>query len=45
MSFELTNTPVTFMDLINRLFRDYLEAFVIFVINDTITLTDIDHMS
>ncbi|KAH0773702.1 hypothetical protein KY290_010839 [Solanum tuberosum] len=34
MSFGLTNTPVTFMDLINRGFRQYLDSFVIVFIVD-----------
>ena len=29
MSFGLTNAPMTFMDLINRVFQNYLDAFVI----------------
>ena len=34
MSFGLTNTPTTFMDLMNRVFRDYLDSFVIVFIDD-----------
>ena len=30
MPFELTNTPVAFIDLMNRVFWDYLDQFVIF---------------
>ena len=29
MPFELTNTPVAFMDLMNQTFRPYLDKFVI----------------
>ena len=29
MSFGLTNTPLAFIDLMNRLFQNYLDAFVI----------------
>ncbi|WMV08820.1 hypothetical protein MTR67_002205 [Solanum verrucosum] len=34
MSFGLTNAPVTFMDLLNRVFRQYLDMFVIVFIDD-----------
>ena len=34
MSFGLTNSPDPFMDLMNRVFRDYLDKFVIVFIND-----------
>ena len=34
MSFGLTNTPATFLDLINRVFRDHLDLFVIVFIDD-----------
>ena len=34
MSFGLTNSPVVFMDLINRVFRNYLDSFIIFFIDD-----------
>ena len=34
MSIGLTNAPVAFMDLINRVFREYLESFVIVFIDD-----------
>ena len=34
MSFGLTNAPATFMDLMNRLFKHYLDLFVIVFIDD-----------
>ena len=34
MPFELTNAPVAFMDLMNRVFRDFLDKFVIMFIDD-----------
>ena len=34
MSFGLTNAPVAFMDLMNRVFRPYLDRFVIIFIDD-----------
>ena len=34
MSFGLTNGPVVFMDFINRVFRPYLDRFVIVFIDD-----------
>ncbi|KAH0784240.1 hypothetical protein KY290_003838 [Solanum tuberosum] len=34
MSFGLTNAPVAFMDLMNIVFRQYLDIFVIVFIND-----------
>ena len=36
MSFGLTNTPVAFIDLMNRVFREYLDSFVIVFINDIV---------
>ena len=34
MAFGLTNTPAAFMDLMNRVFKDYLDQFVIVFIDD-----------
>ena len=34
MSFGLTNTPAAFMDLINRIFKEYIDKFVIIFIDD-----------
>ena len=34
MLFGLTNAPLTFMDLMNRVFRNYLDSFVIVFIDD-----------
>ena len=34
MPFGLTDAPATFMDLMNRVFRDYLDKFVIVFIDD-----------
>ena len=34
MSFGFTNAPATFIDLINRVFRQFLDLFVIVFIDD-----------
>ena len=34
ISFGLTNAPATFMDLMNRVFKPYLDMFVIIFIDD-----------
>ena len=36
MSFGLTNAPATFMDLMNRVFKQYLDLFIIVFINDVL---------
>ena len=34
MSFGLTNAPALFMDLMNRVFKPYLDSFVVVFIDD-----------
>ncbi|GMP38778.1 hypothetical protein CsSME_00009908 [Camellia sinensis var. sinensis] len=34
MPFGLTNTPTVFMDLMNRIFRDFLDRFVVIFVDD-----------
>ena len=34
MSFRLTNTPIIFMDMMNREFHDYLDQFIMVFIDD-----------
>ena len=34
MSFGLTNAPVAFMDLMNKVFKEYLDKFIIVFIDD-----------
>ena len=34
MPFGLTNAPAIFMDLMNRVLREYLDRFIIVFIND-----------
>ena len=34
MPFGMTNAPAAFMDLMNRVFRDFLDQFVIVFIDD-----------
>ena len=36
MSFGLTNAPAAFMDMMNRVFEDYLDKFVIVFIDDIV---------
>ena len=47
MSFRLTNAPTTFMDLMNRVFRNYLDSFVIVFINNILVYlkNEGDHMN
>ena len=46
MSFGLTNAPATFMELMNGLFRPYLDSFVIVFIDDILVYskTEEDHV-
>ncbi|WMV47080.1 hypothetical protein MTR67_040465 [Solanum verrucosum] len=46
MSFGVTNTPTTFMDLMNKVFRQYLDMFVIMFIDDILiySRSENDHM-
>ena len=46
MSFGLTNAPVTFIDLMNRVFRSYQDSFVIVFIDDILVYSENegDHM-
>ena len=34
MSFELTNAPTKFMDLMHRVFQPYLDRFVVVFVDD-----------
>ena len=34
ISFRLTNAPATFMDLMNRVFKQFMDLFVVVFIND-----------
>ena len=47
MSFGLPNSPTTFMNLMNRVFRDYLDSFVIVFINDILVYSksEDEHMN
>ena len=40
MSFGLTNAPAAFMDLMNRVFKPFLDRFVIIFINDILVYSD-----
>ena len=46
MSFGLTNALMTFMDLMNRMFQNYLDSFVIVFIDDILVYSknDGEHM-
>ncbi|KAL0539660.1 hypothetical protein IC582_023876 [Cucumis melo] len=45
MSFGLTNAPAVFMDLMNRVFREFLDTFVIVIIDDILiySKTEAEH--
>ncbi|KAA0046947.1 ty3-gypsy retrotransposon protein [Cucumis melo var. makuwa] len=45
MSFGLTNAPAVFLDLMNRVFREFLDTFVIMFIDDVLiySKTEVEH--
>ncbi|KAL4035063.1 hypothetical protein IC575_003737 [Cucumis melo] len=45
MSFGLTNAPTMFMDLMNRVFKDFLDTFMIVFIDDILVYskTEAEH--
>ena len=47
MCFDLTNAPALFLDLMNRVFRNYLDSFVIVFIDDILIYSknEGDHMN
>ena len=40
MSFELTNAPIVFMDLMNRVFWPYLDQYVVVFIDDILVYSN-----
>ncbi|KAA0045473.1 hypothetical protein IC582_016184 [Cucumis melo] len=42
MSFGLTNASVVFMDMMNRMFKDFLDTFVIVFIDDILVYSKIE---
>ena len=40
MPFRLTNSPAAFMDLMNRVFRPYLDKFVVIFIDDILVYSN-----
>ncbi|KAA0065968.1 pol protein [Cucumis melo var. makuwa] len=44
MSFGLTNVPGVFMNLMNRVFKDFLDTFVIVFINDILKVSFLGHV-
>ncbi|XP_028549038.1 uncharacterized protein LOC114579207 [Dendrobium catenatum] len=44
MPFGVTNAPAIFMDLMNRVFREYLDQFVIVFIDNILSISFLGHM-